>query len=373
VSSKFAVLSVDDEPATQDLIGYALDNEFDLLYANSGEQALQMLQQQKPDLILLDVRMQGIDGYQLCRTIKDTADTASLPIIFVSAMDSLEERLQGYQAGGDDYLIKPFQAEELRTKTKLAIETKRRADQLQQNANDAMRTAMTAMTSTGELGVVLNFLSESFRCNNYQALAQAILDSMANYQLNCCLQIRSEKQIVELAATGSVSAIESSLLTKLASEKRIFDFGNRTAFNFPGITLLIKNMPQDDSERYGRIKDNVALLVEGADARIHAIAASNAVSLQQQALSLALDGVENAIQGINQKYHQQQQHSASILEDLRAQVEESFFHLGLSEQQEQKLMEIVNSTLTRSQALFDQGLEVDQLLGQLAKRIEQFH
>ena len=370
MSDKHLILSVDDEPATQELIAYALDQDFDMLYANSGQQALTLLQEKKPELILLDVRMQGQDGYETCRQIKESSELNTIPVIFVSALDSLEERLQGYQAGGDDYLIKPFQPEELRTKARLTIEQKKLREQLQQNANDAIQTAMTAMTSTGELGVVLNFLSESFRCNDYPSLAQAMINSMESYQLNCCVQIRDCDEIAEAGNNESVSAIESNLLTRLATEKRIFDFGSRTAFNFPGVTLLIKNMPLDNPEHYGRIKDNVALLVEGADARVQAIAANKSVMKQQQALSLTLDGVKTAIFSINSQYQQQQLESNSILEDLKNKVEDSFIYLGLSEQQEKHLMEIITTALQHSQALFERGLEVDKLLGELVEKIQ---
>ena len=370
MSDKQLILSVDDEKQTQDLIAYALDQQYDMLFASDGDECLSLIEQQMPDLILLDVRMQGIDGYELCKKIRQHTETGTPPIIFVSALDSLKERLAGYEAGADDYVIKPFQSEELSTKVGLAIANKINKEQLQQSFNEAMQTAMTAMTSTGELGVVLNFLSESFRCDDFRTLAKAIIDSCANYQLNCCLQIRAGDEIVELDSKGQPTAIESNLLLKMASEKRFFDFGCRTAINFPKFTLLIKNMPLDNIDSYGRIKDNLGLLAEGANARIEAIEANNAVMLKQQALQTLMGSIKNVVEEINNKYHQHKCKSDSILTGLKESIEDAFIHLGLSDGQEQELMQIVQTTMTRSQDLYDQGLEVDQLFSQLIKRIE---
>lgn len=371
MSDKHIILSVDDEPYTQGLVEYALEEEFQLNFATSGQEALDKLKELTPELILLDVRMPGMDGYETCRQIKADSDTAEVPVIFVSGMDSLEERLAGYDAGCDDYIIKPFEPKELRNKVRLNIQKKIAKDALHQSFNDAMQTAMTAMTSTGELGVVLNFLSQSFKCDDYKSLAQAVVDAMNSYDLKSCVQIRAGDAIVELDYDGSLpSSIESSLLTKLSKEKRIFDFGARSSYNFPGITLLIKNMPMEDQERYGRMKDNIALLAEGADARVQAIAATMSVMDQQEALTRLLKSMQQTVADVSTAQEKHKLEYTNIMEGLINDVEDSFLHLGLEDSQEKFLLHMIKQAAEKVFHVYQQGTELDGRLKSLLQQIE---
>ena len=78
-----------------------------MLIAKSGEEAIETALQIKPSLILLDIMMPGIDGYETCRRLKNAEATRDIDVIFVSSHDTAEEKLAGYDAGGCDYLIKP--------------------------------------------------------------------------------------------------------------------------------------------------------------------------------------------------------------------------------------------------------------------------
>ena len=82
--------------------------KYELVFAKHGEEAILLAQSTCPALILLDVEMPGIDGYETCRQLKALDCMAAVPVIFVSGCDLIEDRLKGYGAGGDDYVIKPF-------------------------------------------------------------------------------------------------------------------------------------------------------------------------------------------------------------------------------------------------------------------------
>ena len=79
----------------------------------SGERALKAVELLAPDLILLDVKMPGMDGYEVCRQLKKSEDTGDIPIIFISALDDVFDKVKGFEAGGADYIIKPFEPEEV--------------------------------------------------------------------------------------------------------------------------------------------------------------------------------------------------------------------------------------------------------------------
>ena len=108
------VLVVDDTPENVELLSAILDMEgFEVITANSGIAALEILEISLPDIILLDIIMPGIDGIETCKRIKQDLDWAKIPVIFLSALSDIDHKLQGFEAGGQDYITKPFQLEEV--------------------------------------------------------------------------------------------------------------------------------------------------------------------------------------------------------------------------------------------------------------------
>lgn len=121
MSTKQKVLIVDDEPRNQRIIAETLDELVECRNASSGEEALEALGAFTPDLVLLDIMMPGIDGYEVCRKIRADSKYALIKIILVSGKAMIEERLKGYEVGADDYMTKPFEPEELLAKAKVFL------------------------------------------------------------------------------------------------------------------------------------------------------------------------------------------------------------------------------------------------------------
>jgi len=115
------ILSVDDEPINQSIIEELFSSNFEIFLVSSGEECLQQIKNIKPDVILMDVSMQGIDGYVTCRELKKIDQIREIPVIFVSARGTLEDKIKGHEAGGHDYITKPFNHSELEVKIKRVI------------------------------------------------------------------------------------------------------------------------------------------------------------------------------------------------------------------------------------------------------------
>ena len=118
------VLIVDDTPANLDVLCQLLEGEgYRVLAVPNGEVALRLAAEVRPELILLDVMMPEMDGYETCRQLKQSAATSDAPVIFISARDEVDSLVQGFKAGGVDYVTKPFRAEEviIRVRTHLKI------------------------------------------------------------------------------------------------------------------------------------------------------------------------------------------------------------------------------------------------------------
>ncbi|MFZ5571192.1 MAG: sensor histidine kinase [Thermodesulfobacteriota bacterium] len=123
---------VDDSVSVVNFISRTLEGHFRLQVAHSGEEAIRVMRHYKPDLVLLDVVMTGMDGYSVCRKIRRDRSLGFVKIIMVSSENRLQERLKGYEAGADDYISKPFEQEELLAKVRVFMRLKSLEDKLEE-------------------------------------------------------------------------------------------------------------------------------------------------------------------------------------------------------------------------------------------------
>ena len=171
------ILVVDDTPANVKLLVDVLGaSGYDVQAATSGEQALAMVAEQMPDLVLLDIMMPGLSGYDVCRALRADPATALLPVVLCTSLDPQRERLNGIEAGADDFLSKPINRPELLARVKSLLRIKSLQDAVQAQAAELARWNTTLETRVQQqldqlerLGRLKRFLSP--------ALAEAIVDS----------------------------------------------------------------------------------------------------------------------------------------------------------------------------------------------------
>lgn len=116
------ILVAEDERDIRELIAFTLKyHGFEVITADNGEQALQLASEARPDLLLLDVRMPRLTGYEVCQQVKQQPSTCDIPVVFLSAKGQEAEILQGRQAGAVDYILKPFSPQELAERLKAVL------------------------------------------------------------------------------------------------------------------------------------------------------------------------------------------------------------------------------------------------------------
>jgi len=152
MSSNHQILLVDDEPRNLRMLERILSKEYIIETARSGEEALEVIPRFRPDLILLDIMMIGIDGYETCRRIRADKRFSLVKLILVSGKAEIEERLSGYEAGADDFVVKPFDPEELRAKVRVFLRLKR-AEEVDQIKGDLL-TIFSHETKTPLSGII---------------------------------------------------------------------------------------------------------------------------------------------------------------------------------------------------------------------------
>ncbi len=133
--NKSRILVVDDEPVNVEILQEMLSDDYETVSAYSGNEALDMVEKTSPDLILLDIMMPGINGYEVCRQLKGKEKTMSIPVVMVTALKEREDRIKAIEAGADDFLSKPVDMHELNARVKSLLRVKQYYDALMQEQN----------------------------------------------------------------------------------------------------------------------------------------------------------------------------------------------------------------------------------------------
>lgn len=151
---KVRLLIVDDNDQNLELVKRVLSGEgFELLFADNGRKALEVLDAIKIDLILLDVMMPGLDGFETCKIIKENQKLANIPVIFLTARTDLNDIVSGFNLGGVDYISKPFSKEELLVRVRNHVQLKLMRDYLElemESARESRNEFMRMMLNFGK-------------------------------------------------------------------------------------------------------------------------------------------------------------------------------------------------------------------------------
>lgn len=365
MSDKPTILLVEDDDFAAKLTAQILSADYTLRHVNNGQEALREIEASRPDLVLLDVEMPELSGYEVCRILREDSANGDFPIIFLSGHVNDEDRLAGYEAGGDDYLTKPVFPSELRAKIKRALDGYAERCRLKEEASYSFSTAMTAMSNAAEIGTVLQFLRNSFNCPDYAGLSREVLNALSAYGFEGSVQIRGQQGVVSYGMDGLCSPLEESVLSKMAEQGRLFEFSTRISCSYEHITIIVKNVDRTDAERQGRFRDSVAMLAEGADARVVTLDSNAALATEHTALAKLIDSTRQMLREIDLQQHEQRRASSEIFDDLQNIVELRFLTLGLTASQEEELAEMLQNAKNRASVLYDKGLATEALMSNI--------
>jgi response regulator RpfG family c-di-GMP phosphodiesterase len=143
MSFKPVMMAIDDNPVNLQLLVEGLGDKFEVVCCTGGEEALQLVEACIPDLILLDIQMPGMSGYEVCQRLKSMATVKDVPVIFLTAMSQLDDEIKGLEYGAVDYITKPFDMRIVRLRAGTQLELRRskrlleeRTQQLEQTLHD---------------------------------------------------------------------------------------------------------------------------------------------------------------------------------------------------------------------------------------------
>ena len=370
MSNRALILCVDDEPVNLMILEELLQDSYELTSARSGAGCLQQVEMQKPDLILLDVNMPDIDGLETCARLKADPETAEIPIIFVSALASQEELMAGYEAGGDDYITKPFSEEILQKKIEIVLASQQTRQELKKISDRAVAALESNLSLTEELGMVVKFLHQCQTADTLDELAHNVFDCLREFELDSSLLILDEPENRVWFSDDINRPMESQILGSLRGQDRVVSFGTRLALSTDHATILVRNLPTT-RERVDRVREHLSILIEALDRRIHAMQSQQLLDERRDLLSRVLQATRDNLGQLEELHQRQKSRAAEILDAMGKSLEKSMQRLELTEKQQAALTRIIATTAEQCESMHDDGLEIDEQFREIIEELSE--
>ncbi len=276
------ILIVDDDPLFLAML-QALLKHYTLHMVASGEEALAIFDTFAPHLVLLDINLEGMDGYETCRQIRQRDSGRTLPVIFVSTMIALEDRLQAYGAGGNDYISKPLQNSEVLAKIERLLQLQQRQSELSQELQSSYSLIMSLQEASAHLQSISRFMQSAIFCRDTDRLAQLFFRTAHELGIGCILKLKLEGESLRAGRNITISRLEEEILAMADQVERIYSFGHgRAIFNWPTAVLLVRNATDK--------LDTIAILMDGLNSGMKSI--TTEVALLEQVALLESDNLQ---------------------------------------------------------------------------------
>ncbi|MBH0087457.1 response regulator [Pseudoalteromonas sp. AS84] len=285
------VLAIDDDKYVHHIIEESLAGFCKIIHAKDGDEGLRLTNKYNPDIILLDIEMPGMSGYDVCKTIKQSQNTQDIPVMFLSSKIELSDRVKGYSVGASDYITKPFNAEELIARIKVLYEYRQKCAKLKLDIAKANKTAEIAMTESGDMGRIMRYVGQSYHANNFQSLSEYFFTFFAPLNLDVVVVFWYQSKGIFYSQQSGVCPLEQELLEQHRHAQRFVDIGSSTIINYPKVSLLIKNMPVDNDALYGRYKDLFPHILEVTNEKVVTMERSESSYEQAAQISTALQDI----------------------------------------------------------------------------------
>jgi len=368
-ASRPRLMIVDDDEISVGLLATSLSEEFDVLTLTSGESCLEEVLSYRPEIVLLDIQMGGIDGYETCKQLRRMEEDDSMlmrpAVIFVSGHDTLEERLQAYESGGDDFIVKPTAPAEVLHKVKALDNLVAERKHLLAEKDSVQRMATSFFASLSDNGIALQFMRNGLTCTNVADLARMTIAALREYGLGASVQLRPPGACLTFAESGQASPLEESIFAHVSNLDRIFQFRQRLVINYSRISMLVNNLPIEDEERCGRLRNHLVIIAEGCEASLLALIRTTELKVCTQKLHETAAAVRNTFTTLQDQYRKQQSETQAILHHLSERFTKELIYIGLTEQQEDQMQSLLSDSINESLELFQRGLDFDAQLDSL--------
>lgn len=351
-------------------LGRDVANFFSADVAASAQDVPRMMAGKRYRIVVMDLINDSPIDLTSCQTLLQQECMHTVPLVALTTDYSVNDKVKALEIGCDDLIDSKTTPDEVYARITKSIFHQIANSQLNQRLLLATETARNAMVDNSDLGANIQFLLQVQNCDNLDQLGQQFFATIQRYGLSCSLQMRSEMGKKDMEAHGMAKHLESQLLFQLKDSGRYVDFGPRTIVNYDRVSLLIKNMPVNDPEKYGSIKDNTFCLVQGINARILALEDRFKLLMEKEALHKLANDVRAVMGSLKIAYQDVMREIAGEVENVAERLEHRLPHLALTEADEQFIYELSSKLVVDTNRIFNEGLKVDELFERLENTVK---
>jgi DNA-binding response OmpR family regulator len=364
------VLVVDDDQIQHLLLKKYLSARFNVLEALNGAQGLEVASEKLPDIIIADVNMPGLNGFELCEALLKCDALKHIPILLMSAKDNIDELLKVYDLGGHGFLTKPIYHPELIKQIDYVLNQASLRKDIADRLGLATETAFTAMSSMSEIGQLMHAVTKLNFINNESDLIEHILSVLSGFSLLGVVEIYDDNMNFAGSSSGEVTPLERAILQKMRTMDRVFQYQRMLSINYKNVCALITNIPFKDDDKAGRLRDYLAILLEAAQNRIE----NYQLRLNLNTKENLIFKVKELVETLNALQNQQElggQESRSVMSSSLMQLEDVLTKFALSDSQEEELLRVVRKSWDYLYSRYDIDHSLNMKLSKIARELNE--
>ena len=279
---------------------------------------------------------------------------------------NIDSIVDGFESGAFDVISPESAPEHLQKRLEVALNTYHAGKALEKKLKRAKETAFSAMEDSSELGKIITFMDKSATCMGYAKLAELCFETFTDLQVSGSLVFHTRTADLYFSDDQSEKPLELKLILKFkevvdnTSEmcSRFKTFSNRIMIASTYCSLLIRNAP-DDPMKQGRMRDILGALINGLDSRAQSINASIIHERSKEMTKELISLTRNTMVDLEALFSEHEKETTGIMDDLMRKTEEGLSILGLTEEQENYFMDLIEHSMSRLVTLYKQGVEID--------------
>lgn len=209
-------------------------------------------------------------------------------------------------------------------------------EKLKTDFNQAQKTAMVALTGSSELGVAMQFTEKSYAFRQSAEVAEGLLNLCRQFGLDCIVKIANEATELQYFCDQAVTPLEKEMIEMVDQSQPFVDFDERNIINYSNLSVIVKNMPLDDPDRYGRMKDllPIVMAAANANAKLNSLFAESELAQQSEELLHAFTDIRSRLYFLAKTLISKQDESTIVLNKMVTDINTDLLRMGLDEDQE---------------------------------------
>lgn len=339
-----------------------------------AEAGLRCVAPEAPDvhIVFVDTRLPDFDR-RLRELLAEHAE--ALPfILFLIEQDFPVASLRDLTRGGYDYAHLPIHSAVLAARAQRLWQKHQESDAMRRQLDESHAVAAHSMNLNARLGRLLQFMEHGFSCISFEQVVRAALKVLNEWQLHASVGVFHDRGIDFFSDDGQLRNIEQEIIESSRGLGRFYDFGSRTVINFAHVAILVRNMPIQQTEYYGTLKDHLYFLASALEARIAALILEKRAQERANRIQTTVIILQQIIADMENAKLAMTARSSAELDKILNDLSTEFPRLSLTINEEDRLSNMLNEAADRVNAIFQRSTQEDQgfrrLLTQLAETLK---